>query len=486
MSLLKASFWLTVSELVFNLSGYIIHSILGRYLGPAEYGRYGIVITFATMIVVLIGSGVPVAMSKYLSEVRKKDAGTILSIRKTGAIVQTILILVVTIIYYFLVPPIAGILLNDSSLVPLFKFSTPIIPAFALASFYVSYFNGIHKFNQQSVIKLYRGIAKVIFIVALGYLFSTKGAIIGHSIAPFSVFLLAYILDPFKGGKASEKSYISWQKMLAFAWPITLFMLFYEIMISIDLYMVKGLLQSDSVTGIYNAALTIGRLPFYAFYFLTIILLPKISETTSQNNITETKRILSVAIKFLLMLLFPAITLLSFFSTSISLFFFGDDYIAAGAPLAILAFGFGFLVIFYVLAFVLNGAGKNKAPMWIAFGGVLLNSFLNYFLINKYGIVGAAISTSLASFVVMLAAVIFTQKKLVPFLEPVSIVKYLLGSGLIYAIASAFLVQGKFVFILWSILLFIIYFAFLLLTKEISKKDLLFLRESLKNTKKSA
>lgn len=486
MSLLKASFWLTVSELVFNLSGYVIHAILGRYLGPAEYGRYGIIITFATMIVVLIGRGVPVAMSKYLSEVRKKDAGTILSVRKTGAIVQTTLILVVTVLYYFIVPPLAGILLNDMSLVPLFKYSTPIIPAFALASFYVSYFNGIHKFNHQSIIKLYRGIAKVIFIVGLGYFFSTKGAVIGHAIAPLSVFLLAYMLDPFKGKKASKKSYVSWQKMLSFAWPITLFMLFYEIMISIDLYMVKSLLGSDATTGIYNAALTIGRLPFYAFYFLTIILLPKISESTSQNNIAETKRILSVAIKFLFMLLLPAITLLSFFSPSVSLFFFGNDYLAAGIPLAILAFGFGFLVVFYVLAFVLNGAGKNKVPMWIAFGGMLLNSLLNYFLINNYGIVGAAISTSISSFIVMIFALIFTQKKLVPFLEPLSIAKYLLGSGLIYAIASAFLTQGKFVFILWSILLFAIYFGFLFLTKELSKKDLVFLQKSLKNTKKSA
>lgn len=480
MSLLKASFWLTISELVFNLSGYVIHSLLGRFLGPSEYGRYGLIVTFSTMIVVLIGRGVPVAMSKYLSEVRKKDAGTILSIRKTGAIVQTILISITTILYYFLVPPIAGKILNDTTLIPLFKLSTPIIPAFAMASFYVYYFNGIHKFNSQAFIKFYRGITKVIFIVSLGFFFSTKGAIIGQAIAPFSVFIFAYLLDPFKKGEANKKTHVSWQKMLSFAWPITFFMLFYEIMISIDLYMVKGLIGNDEITGLYNAALTIGRLPFYAFYFLTIILLPKISETTAQNNLAKTKKILSFAMRFLFLLLIPATTLLSFFSTSTAQFFFGDAYISAGAPLAILAFGLGFLVVFYILAFVLNGAGKNKIPMWTALFGMILNSILNYFLIKEYGITGAAIATSISSFVVMIIAIIFTQKKLVSFLDSLAITKYIIGSVIIYLIANAFLSQHKFLFILWSFLLFSIYFIFLFVTKEFTKKDLIFLQDNLR------
>ncbi len=480
MSLIKASVWLTISELVFNLSGYIIHSLLGRFLGPAEYGRYGIIITFATMIVVLIGRGVPIAMSKYLSEVRKKDPSTILSIRKTGAIVQTILISVVTILYYFLVPPIAAKLLNDPSLVSLFRISTPIIPAFALASFYVYYFNGIHKFNSQSLIKFYRGFTKVIFIVSLASLFSTKGAIVGHALAPFSVFLLAYFLDPFRKEKSAKKSSVSWQKMLSFAWPITLFMLFYEIMISVDLYMVKAFTGDDTITGFYNAALTIGRLPFYAFYFLTIILLPKISETTSQKNQKQTKKILSFAMRFLFILLIPAITLLSFFSESVSELFFGKQFISASEPLSVLAFGLGFLVVFYILAFVLNGAGKNKVPMWIAFGGMILNCLLNFFLIQKYGIFGAAIATSISSFITMVLVIIFTQKIITPFLNILSLTRYITGSAIIYYIASLGITQDKLMFIPWSLLLLAIYFVFLFLTKEFSKEDIVQLKLNLK------
>ena len=48
---------MTLSEIIFNLSGYVIHSVAGRVMGPADYGRYGLVVTMTTMIIILIGNG---------------------------------------------------------------------------------------------------------------------------------------------------------------------------------------------------------------------------------------------------------------------------------------------------------------------------------------------------------------------------------------------------------------------------------------------
>jgi len=193
-NIIKASLWLTLSELFFNLSGYVTHAILGRTLGPAEYGRYGLIITIATMIVVLIGRGVPVAMSKYLGETYRTNPNEIKHIKKISAEVQIVLIGLVTILYYLSAPFLAN-LLNDETLTPLFKLSTLIIPAFASASFYVYYFTGTHQFNIQSSLKFFRGLSKIFFIILLALFFQVKGAIIGHVLAPLSVFLLAFSFD---------------------------------------------------------------------------------------------------------------------------------------------------------------------------------------------------------------------------------------------------------------------------------------------------
>ncbi len=496
-TIIQASLWLTLSELFFNLSGYFTHAILGRTLGPAEYGRYGITITIATMIVVLIGRGVPVAMSKYLSEVIKTDPGEIAHIKKVGWQVQIILIALTTLLYYFLAEPLAY-LLNDISLAPLFKLSTLVIPAFAGASFYVYYFTGLHLFNVQSALKFFRGISKIFFIVFLAFIFKTKGAILGHVLAPFSVFLLALMFDQKNKRKINDLSRsniqnkkekkkrkkLTWKILLNFAWPITLFMIFYEIMITIDLYMVKGLLRNDSLTGYYNAALTLGRLPFYAFYFLTIILLPKISETTSQKEQAKTNRIMSGAMRFLFILLIPSITLLSIFAPSALQLFYGSGYREAVPTLRILSVGLGFLTIFYILAFVLNGAGKNKIPMWTALVGMIVNIFLNYQLIPRWGIVGAGIATTTTSFLIMLIAIIATEKFVASFLKPISLVKYFLATSVI-AFLALNLQQGEIIFILWSVTMLTIYFIILWLLQEVTQEDLTFIQVLLKAKNKS-
>jgi len=53
-SVTSSILWLAIAEIFFNFSGYIIHAFLGRMLGPADYGRYGLVVTLTTMIIMLM------------------------------------------------------------------------------------------------------------------------------------------------------------------------------------------------------------------------------------------------------------------------------------------------------------------------------------------------------------------------------------------------------------------------------------------------
>ncbi len=100
----RSAVWLIISELIFNLSGYIIHSFVGRILGPADYGRYGLVITLTTMVIILIGNGIPTAMTKYISEIAETNPRLVLVIKKQAIILQSILITIVTGIFFFQLP----------------------------------------------------------------------------------------------------------------------------------------------------------------------------------------------------------------------------------------------------------------------------------------------------------------------------------------------------------------------------------------------
>ncbi len=275
--LVKSAIIVTVSEIIFNLSAFVIHAVVGRILGPADYGRYGLVVTLTTMIIILVGNGIPTALAKYLSEIFETNPRLIKVIKKQAILLQSLIIGSLTFLFFLSAPLIAKIL-GDLTLTNLFRISSLIIPAFAAASFYFSYYTGLHKFNIQALLKVSRSVFRIFFIISLAYFFQVKGSIVGYILAPLSVFLLALIIDKFNINKEIKKkiqeSSISqqdnlifpWKNLVNYAWQIVVFFLAYELMISIDLYLVKRILASDHLTGIYNAALTAGRIPYYLFY----------------------------------------------------------------------------------------------------------------------------------------------------------------------------------------------------------------------------
>ena len=149
MSTTRSLFWLTLSEIIFNLSGYIIHAGVGRILGPEGYGRYALVITITTMLIILIGNGIPTAMAKYISEVQDTEKARIQSIKAHAIRLQLLLMMIVTMIFFFLAPSFS-LLLGDPTLTPLFRLATLIIPSFAAASFYFYYFNGLTRYPTHT------------------------------------------------------------------------------------------------------------------------------------------------------------------------------------------------------------------------------------------------------------------------------------------------------------------------------------------------
>ncbi|EKE21762.1 MAG: hypothetical protein ACD_7C00140G0013 [uncultured bacterium] len=481
-SIAKSALWVTVSEIIFNLSGFIIHSILGRVLGPADYGRYGIIITLTTMIIVLIGNGIPTAMAKYISEIFETNPRLILKIKRQAIFIQTILITAITAIFY-LSAPLISLALGDPTLTPLFKFSSLIIPAFAAASFYFSYYTGLHQFNTQATLKTVRSFLRIIFVVGLAIVFGLYGSISGYIIAPFVVFVIAFLIDKFIIDKKIKEKIsqlpedknlpvdFPWKKLVNYGWQIVVFFLAYELLISIDLYMVKGILHDDALTGIYNASLTVGRIPYYVFYAMTIFLLPMVSRKSAGNNLTNAKEIIDNALWIMLIFLTPMVILLSVYAPQTLALLYGEKYLAGALPMSVLVVGVGFLTIFYVLSFAANGGGKTLVAMWISFLGLALNIILNYILIIKMGILGSAIATAITSFFVMLAMLYYIRKHFGASFNLKEILKVLMAGIILYALAL-FTPAGHFSFLPIGFVLLSIYFGILYLLKEITPEDL--------------
>lgn len=474
----QALVWLTFSEIIFNIAGYIIQSAVGRILGPADYGRYSLVVTLTTMVIILIGNGIPTAMSKYLAEIFESAPEKILGIKHQAIRLQVILMSSVTILF-FLAAPLIARALHDPSLTPLFHLSSLIIPAFAAASFYFYYYTGLHFFRLQATLKMIRSFGRMLFIISFAYFFGVHGAVSGYIAAPLFVFMIALIADIlithryFPHVKQSKNKIVAFsgKTILAYAGPLTLFLLFYECILTFDLYFIKSLLRSDYLTGIYNAAITAGRIPYYLFYALTIILLPAISKTTAERDTKETENLVNKALRLMVFLLFPLVTFLILYTPQVLHLFYGSQYAAAERPMQIYALGVGFLTIFYVLSFALNGAGLVKIPMKLAFFGFLGMIVLNFLLIPQWLLIGAALSTTIISIAVTIAILIATKRHFRVQISPRTLLVSL-GGVLLLSAFSRILPHGSYSFLFSGTLLIFLYFVLLRFAGELTNDDL--------------
>ncbi len=457
-SLTKSVFWLTLSEILFNLSGYIIHAVAGRVLGPSDYGRYALVVTLTTVIVILIGNGIPTAMSRYLSEVFETAPGKVLTIKRHGARLQVLLMGAVTLVF-FLLAPMTARLLGDPTLTPLLQLASLIIPTFALASFYYYYFTGLHLFHYQAILKSFRSFVRIVVIVGMTVTLGLHGAVAGYAVVPVLVFALAWYFDrktirPFREAAdgAGADSTFHWRQLLAYAWPLTLFMLFYELFISIDLYLVKAVLGSDYLTGLYNAALTVGRIPYYLFYALAIVLLPALAKLNAVSDREAMRKLMTQALRYAGIILLPLSVLLIAYAGPTLGLLFGDDYLPARLALQMLVPGLSALTVFYLLANALNGVGRASLSLKLAVGGFVLAAALNWvFLVELGDIFGAALATTLAG-LVMTGVMLGIVHRYLPFgFSSIGILKTLLA-GFLMTVLVALLPAADWRFIPYSAL----------------------------------
>ncbi len=400
--------FLVFAEFIYNISAYIIKFGLGHTLDVSEYGRYSIVITFTTMLIVLVGRGIPTAMNKRISE-QPNNWNRILGIKKTASKLQLFIILSVTALF-FLFSPLIAIFFGDTSLTSLFRLSSLLIPSFALSSFHVAYFNGLKTFKIMTVLKSSRGLFRGIFIVSGAFLYGLKGAIIGAILAPIMVYLVAILLDTFLIKKPSNTEIIDYKSknLMSYAYKFITFLLFYELFTRIDLYLIKFFLHDDRLTGLYDSAMTTALIPYYGVFALTFILFPTISKLTANNENKKIKKLLLQILIFLLISLSSASTILALFSKSIINLLFGPNFSDAGFLVPLMTGGTFFGTIFYIFASVLNGAGHTKTTSTIVMISLIISIVLNSLALPIYGIKASALIFSITSTIMGISILYFT------------------------------------------------------------------------------
>lgn len=243
-----------------------------------------------------------------------------------------------------------------------------------------------------------------------------------------------------------------------------------------------SLMVGDQAVGWYNAAY---RLVF-AMLFIPVAAMKAVFPTLSiyfKQSPERFKALFERSFKVMFLIGFSLASLIFVLADKIILTIFGSEYLPAAGALKILVWSTAIIFIGTVQTHTTRASDQQRFTAKVVTSSAILNLLLNFWLIPKYSLYGAAIATLAAELFTFLFHSGYLAKHLVtpPFFR------------LAPKIALINVVMAIYIYVIYDVNLFIIIptallinFAMLLVTRYFSKEEVQFIRELFKMRQKIA
>lgn len=379
--------FLLAAQGTFLVSGYFMHIILGRYLGPVEYGMFGVVLYAATMIRTFVASGLPMAVARFVSA----EPDNAEAIFRKGMILQFFLSITVSLIFFLAAPYLAD-LLGDSKLTILFQIVAPITIFFGIFFLVIQYYNGLRRYFQQSLWLTISYLLRAGLAIGLAVVgFRVFGAVAGLVIAIAIACAAALITRP----PEEKTESFPGSRLIQFSVPLIIASISQALLTDLDLMFVKRLVVGDASTGYYTSAKALAQVTPFAFYALSGALYPAVSSAYSSGDTDKLKRYIKQANRLLIMVILPLVLWVSWDSEAIISLFFSDCYIPGAFPLRWLMLSFSLMAIFIIHKTIITGCGFPKISSILTVSLLPICVISQFSLIPIYGLTGAAVASML-------------------------------------------------------------------------------------------
>lgn len=366
--------------------GYVTHILIGKLGGPSLYGVYGVTLSLLSILNMLLTLGIPVATAKEVAE-DETNSGAILKAALTW---QVLLALCISIGTAAFARPLAD-LFGDKSLAPIIAFTALIYPFTGLYAILTNYFNGLHAFATQALLIVLYALTKLAGSVGLLFVYSVRGALAGFAVGGMIAGVVGTFLAlPTTRGRARRD--IPVRRLFTFAGAFVGTSIALQILMSMDLFLVKRILHDDALAGYYNAAVTLARIPYLILQALGFVFLPSVAQLMRQNA-DAARAFIRDIFRYLFLLLLPVTALAAATSRRLVFLFFSAEYAPAAQPLTLLMIALGLLSAFYLLSTIAAGAGRPRVPLILSWTLVPVSVGIGLILIPRFALEGAAITT---------------------------------------------------------------------------------------------
>ena len=429
---LQGAVVLTISVIVMKIFGGIYKIPLANILGKEGNAYFTMAYTIFTVLQNLSTAGLPVAVSRLISEAselnRPNQVRRIFRVAVTAfGVIGTVGSLIMMIFPAELADSMGNVKSAQSILA-----LAPSVALVCVLSAYRGYIQGHSNMTPTSVSQAIEVIVKVIFGLALALLAARAGmsvpmlsaaAVSGVPIG--SAAALAYIiykkrqfdretLKPLASPDVPETVPKVLKRLLSICIPISLGASILSVISLIDLQLTMHRLQTavgfteshaTELYGVYGMILTLYNLPAAVITSLTVSIVPAIAAALARRSIPEAREITESSLRISTILALPMGIGLSVLAYPVCyVIYYRSMSVEGPYLLAVLGIASYFVCMSLMTNAILQASGRERLPVYSMIVGGLVKIALNWFLVARpeLNIVGAPIGT-LVCYIVMFA-----------------------------------------------------------------------------------
>lgn len=384
--------------------------LLARVLGAGGYGAYslgyGLTIIASELSMLGLSSGVVRfgALHRGAGDLRRVK-GTV----KAALIISTVSSIVAGGLLFVFAGSVSEVfdMPNLANVLRVFSLAFPFYVITCMAGHTAGAFQAIK--HQTAVTNLCRPLANVLIVLLLFVLgFGLIGAVCGFLVSSMisACFGLYLVKRVFPDIVSQVRPAYEIGKLLRFSVPVLFVAFSYVLLAQTDRIML-GYFRASRDLGIYSAAAILSQQAGMVTYSFSYIFCPVISDLYNRGEMRDLDRLYKTVTRWIVSMNLLILLLLMIFSRQI-LAIFGSEFTTGWLVLVILAavhligYGIGGALVGHVLRM----SGKQDIELINATAMLVTNIVLNFWLIPRYGILGAAIATGISYAVINLARIV--------------------------------------------------------------------------------
>jgi len=417
------AFVLRVGGLFFS---YLFTFLVTRDFGADVWGLFTLSITILQLTAIIGRLGMDTAMLRLVAEYSAIFKLNLVKKFYIRALIIVILVsLLLSIILFFLSQYISLKIFHKSYFLNYLKLISVSIIFFVCLFINRECIRGL-KYIKQYMFLGYVGVpllSSLLFIILKRFIWGNYFPTIVYILSIVIISLLSFILwirfyllkskELISKSRVNEISNEIPKKLFLFLIKLSLPMLLssslFFVMQWTDTIML-GILRAEKEVGIYNVALKVSTLTSITLFAINSIAAPKFAELWGRGDFRKLEKVVRQSTRLIFWSSLPILIVFMLFPSFI-LSFFGEEFRTGSIALIILTFGQFINAISGSVGYLLQMTGQQKVFKNIILIAVILNITLNFLLIPKFGINGAAIASMFSMGFWNIASAIYIKKK---------------------------------------------------------------------------